>query len=152
MVVLIINLLSVNNQKLKFNTMKKLFFILTCIIPIITANANTLDFKISNVYFKILPKGLGENKGIYHAPSSNEKIIFSYDLQNKSIILEPQYEMDDVQVIITKNGETIAEESFNISEEEQLECDMFDCESGEYNVYILVSGEMQLCENVCIYF
>ncbi len=92
--------------------MKKLFFILTCIISIITANANTLDFKISNVYFKILPKGLGENKGIYHAPSSNEKIIFSYDLQNKSIILEPQYEMDDVQVIITKNGETIAEESF----------------------------------------
>lgn len=82
--------------------MKKLFFILTCIISIITANANTLDFKISNVYFKILPKGLGENKGIYHAPSSNEKIIFSYDLQNKSIILEPQYEMDDVQVIITK--------------------------------------------------
>lgn len=32
MAVLIINLLSVNNQKLKFNTMKKLFFILTCII------------------------------------------------------------------------------------------------------------------------
>lgn len=93
--------------------MKKLFFILTCIISIITANANTLDFKISNVYFKISPKGIGENKDICHAPSSNEEIILLYDLQNKNIILEPQYEMDDVQVMITKNGETVAEESFN---------------------------------------
>lgn len=150
MAVIIINLLSVNNQKLKFNTMKKLFFILTCIIPIIMANANTLDFKISNVYFKIRSKGLCESKGIRHAPSSNEKIILSYDLQNKNIILEPQYEMDDVQVIITKDGETIAEGSFNISEEEQLECDMLECESGEYNVYILVSGEMQLYDTFVV--
>lgn len=64
--------------------MKKLFFILTCIISIITANANELDFKISNVYFKIRSKGLCESKGIRHAPSSNEKIILSYDLQNKN--------------------------------------------------------------------
>lgn len=114
------------------------------------ANANTLDFKISNVYFKIYPKGLSESNGIRHAPSSNEKIILSYDLQNKNIILEPQYEMDDVQVIITKDGETIAEGSFNISEEEQLECDMLECESGEYNVYILVSGEMQLYDTFVV--
>lgn len=73
-----------------------------------------------------------------------------YDLQNKNIILEPQYEMDDVQVIITKDGETIAEGSFNISEEEQLECDMLECESGEYNVYILVSGEMQLYDTFVV--
>lgn len=58
--------------------------------------------------------------------------------------------MDDVQVIIIKDGETIAEGSFNISEEEQLECDMLECESGEYNVYILVSGEMQLYDTFVV--
>lgn len=58
--------------------------------------------------------------------------------------------MTDVQVVITKNGETVAEESFNISEEEQLECDMLECESGEYNVYILVSGEMQLYDTFVV--
>lgn len=150
MAVLIINLLSVNNQKLKFNTMKKLFFILTCIISIITANANELDFKISNVYFKIRSKGLCESKGIRHAPSSNEKIILSYDLQNKNIILEPQYEMDDVQVIITKDGETVAEESFNISEEEQLECDMLECESGEYTISVLANGQILMTKTFYI--
>lgn len=147
MAVLIINLLSVNNQKLKFNTMKKLFFILTCIISIITANANTFDFKISNVYFKIRQKGIGENKDICYAPSSNEKIVLLYDLQNKNIILEPQYEMDDVQVMITKNGETVAEESFNISEEEQLECDMLECESGEYTISVLANGQILIASS-----
>lgn len=102
------------------------------------------------MYFKIRQKGIGENKDICYAPSSNEEIILLYDLQNKNIILEPQYEMDDVQVIITKDGETIAEGSFNISEEEQLECDMLECESGEYNVYILVSGEMQLYDTFVV--
>ena len=130
--------------------MKKLFFILTCIISIITANANTLDFKISNVYFKISPKGIGENKDICHAPSSNEEIILLYDLQNKNIILEPQYEMDDVQVMITKNGETVAEESFNISEEEQLECDMLECESGEYTISVLANGQILMIKTFYI--
>ena len=124
--------------------------LLTCIISIITANANELDFKISNVYFKIRSKGLCESKGIRHAPSSNEKIILSYDLQNKNIILEPQYEMDDVQVIITKDGETVAEESFNISEEEQLECDMLECESGEYTISVLANGQILMTKTFYI--
>ena len=73
-----------------------------------------------------------------------------YDLQNKNIILEPQYEMDDVQVMITKNGETVAEESFNISEEEQLECDMLECESGEYTISVLANGQILMTKTFYI--
>lgn len=58
--------------------------------------------------------------------------------------------MDDVQVIITKDGETIAEGSFNISEEEQLECDMFDCESGEYTICIKVKEKLLVIKNIYI--
>lgn len=96
---------------------------------------------------KTLTKG---NDAICKAPSKDYIVTSSYNIQTSLLYIFFEYSMTDVQVVITKDGETIAEGSFNISEEEQLECDMLECESGEYNVYILVSGEMQLYDTFVV--
>lgn len=46
--------------------------------------------------------------------------------------------------MITKDGETVAEETFDMSANELLECDFSECESGECTVSVAVGGAVQI--------
>ena len=46
--------------------------------------------------------------------------------------------------LITKDGETVAEETFDMSANELLECDFSECESGECTVSVAVGGAVQI--------
>lgn len=96
---------------------------------------------------KTLTKG---NDAICKAPSKDYIVTSSYNIQASLLYIFFEYSMTDVQVVITKNGETVAEESFNISEEEQLECDMLECESGEYTISVLANGQILMIKTFYI--
>ncbi|CCX69037.1 unknown [Prevotella sp. CAG:255] len=96
---------------------------------------------------KTLTKG---NDAICKAPSKDYIVTSSYNIQASLLYIFFEYSMTDVQVVITKDGETIAEESFNISEEEQLECDMLECESGEYTISVLANGQILMTKTFYI--
>lgn len=96
---------------------------------------------------KTLTKG---NDAICKAPSKDYIVTSSYNIQASLLYIFFEYSMTDVQVVITKDGETIAEESFNISEEEQLECDMLECESGEYTISVLANGQILMIKTFYI--
>ena len=96
---------------------------------------------------KTLTKG---NDAICKDPSKDYIVTSSYNIQASLLYIFFEYSMTDVQVVITKNGETVAEESFNISEEEQLECDMLECESGEYTISVLANGQILMIKTFYI--
>lgn len=46
------------------------------------------------------------------------------------------YNTEKAQVVITKDGENVADDMFDVDANELLECDMSECGEGEYVVII----------------
>jgi len=61
------------------------------------------------------------------------------------------YAAENAEVLITKNGETVAEETFDMSANELLECDFSECESGEYTVYVAVDDVYQVLGQIYLF-
>ena len=57
----------------------------------------------------------------------------------------------NARFLITKDGETVMDETFDMSANELLECDFSDCESGEYAVYVAVDGVVQVVKMLNVY-
>lgn len=52
--------------------------------------------------------------------------------------------MDNVEITITKDGEPVASDVFNMNAYEGIEYDMSECKKGEYVVYVVTDGAMQV--------
>lgn len=88
---------------------------------------------------------------VHKAPYHGDAITSSYSEPAALLNLWFHYAAEHAEVVITKDGETVADEAFNMSANEQLECDFSECEAGEYTVYVTVDGVMQVVEILNVY-
>jgi len=84
------------------------------------------------------------DNGILKAPSQGETITSLYDYSLNKLIVSFYAMMDNVEVTITKDGEPVASDVFNMNAYEGIEYDMSECEKGEYVVYVVTDGAMQV--------
>ena len=90
-------------------------------------------------------------RGIYKAPYHGDAVTSSYSEPAAVLTLWFHYAAENAEVLITKDGETVADETFDMSANEQLECDFSECEAGEYTVYVAVDGVVQVVEILNVY-
>lgn len=108
----------------------------------VQANAQTQFESGQRVTFRKVDKGIKDNKGIKRSPYHGDFITSSYDVGIMQLELWFHYEVENAEVIITKDGETVAEETFYMLADEALECDFSGCDSGTYTVCVVADGEM----------
>lgn len=85
------------------------------------------------------------NGGITHkAPYHGTPVTFSYSSEIKTLTLWFHYNMENAEVIITKDGEEITNYVFNMEANECLECDLSECGEGEYVIYVQAGGEVYM--------
>ena len=117
--------------------MKKIFLLLVMVFSFGEMFANN-DF--AHVLRKIeMGKGVIINK----APYQNEPVISFYDTTQKVFIIWFCCSEENAEIIITKDGESVASDVFNVNAEEGIECDMSRYEEGEYIVYVVTDGGIQ---------
>lgn len=119
--------------------MKKFFLLLVMVFSFGEVFANN-DF--APVFRKIV--GIGKGLIVNKAPSQKEPVISFYDTTRKVFIVWFCCSEENAEIIITKDGETVALDVFNVNEDEGIECDMSECEKGEYVVYVVTDGAMQV--------
>lgn len=61
----------------------------------------------------------------HKAPYHGAPVTFSYSSELKTLTLCFHYDMENAEVIITKDGEEIADDVFDMESNEILECDMW---------------------------
>lgn len=76
------------------------------------------------------------------APYKGSTVTFSYDSNLKTLSMWFHYEAEQAEIIITKEGEVVADDVFDMAANETLECDMSDCNEGEYVVCVQIDGEV----------
>lgn len=91
-----------------------------------------------------------DNDTILYAPFNGNTVASLYDTSTSSLLLFFEHSMTDVQVVITKDCEDVANDFFYISEKEYLECDMLECESGEYTISVLANGQILMTKTFYI--
>ncbi len=91
------------------------------------------------------------NVDVRKAPYHGDAITSSYNDASALFTLWFHYAAENVEVLITKDGETVMDETFDMSANELLECDFSDCESGEYAVYVAVDGVVQVVKMLNVY-
>jgi len=90
-----------------------------------------------------------KNIGIRHAPYHGAPVTSSYSPELKTLTVWFHYDMEDAEIIITKNGEEVSNNVFCMNANDAVEYDLSECGEGEYAVYVQVNGNMQLID---IYF
>lgn len=91
------------------------------------------------------------HNNVHKAPYRGDAITSSYSEPAALLTLWFHYAAENAEVLITKDEETVAEETFDMSANEQLECDFSECEAGEYTVYVAVDGVVQVMEILNVY-
>lgn len=86
------------------------------------------------------------HNNVHKAPYHGDAVTSSYSEPAALLTLWFHYAAENAEVLITKDEETVAEETFDMSANEQLECDFSECEAGEYTVYVYVQGELLLAD------
>lgn len=131
-------------------SMKRAFVILMCMFAMAQLHAETELRETGNIHFRKVKPGLNSDKGIYRSPYHGD-LVTSFDGGNaETLTLWFHYAAENAEVIITKGGETVADETFNMSANELLECDFSACESGEYTVSVIANGEIQIVATYCL--
>ena len=100
---------------------------------------------LSSIYaenVKYIRKKSIKSISIHRAPYHGAPVTFSYSSELKTLTLCFHYDMENAEVIITKDGEEIADDVFDMESNEILECDMSECGEGEYVIYVQVEGEV----------
>lgn len=129
--------------------MKSLFATLMSLIVIglfpieVSAQSQT-----QNISFR--RKAIKSQGHIYKAPYHGD-LVTSFDGGNaETLTLWFHYAAENAEVIIMKDGETVADETFSMAANELLECDFSACESGEYTVSVVTNGEIQIVATYCL--
>lgn len=78
------------------------------------------------------------------APSHDMPITFFYDNLSNRFVVSFYVRVDNAEIIIIKDGEKLASDVFSVNEDEGIECNMSECEKGEYVVYVVTDGAMQV--------
>ena len=95
-------------------------------------------------------KAIKSQGHIYKAPYHGD-LVTSFDGGNaETLTLWFHYAAENAEVIIMKDGETVADETFSMAANELLECDFSACESGEYTVSVVTNGEIQIVATYCL--
>lgn len=131
--------------------MKNLFIIVMCMFAMVQLHAEKGWNGIDNVHFRSVKANTNAGKGIHHAPYHGDAVTSSYSEPTALLTLWFHYAAENAEVLITKDGETVADETFDMSANGQLECDFSDCDSGEYMVYVAVDGVVQVMEILNVY-
>lgn len=131
--------------------MKNLFIIVMCMFAVVQLHAEAGWECFGNVHFRKVKPNIETGKGIHRAPYYGDAVTWSYSEPAALLTLWFHYAAENAEVLITKDGETVAEETFDMSANGQLECDFSDCDSGEYMVYVAVDGVVQVMEILNVY-
>lgn len=87
---------------------------------------------------------------VYKAPYHGDAVTWSYSEPAALLTLWFHYAAENTEIVIIKDGETIADETFDMSADEVLECDFSECEVGEYEVYVSAYGEAYVLGRFCV--
>ena len=131
--------------------MKKLFVTIMCMFAITHLHAETGLDNVGNVHFREVKHNLNMGQSIHRAPYHGDATTSSYNDASALFTLWFHYAAENAEILITKDGETVAEETFDMSANELLECDFSECESGEYTVSVAVDGAVQIMEILNVY-
>lgn len=104
------------------------------------------DINYENITYQIVcisNKDL-KNIGIRHAPYYGAPVTSSYSPELKTLTVWFHYNMEDAEIIITKNGEEVSDNVFCMNANDAVEYDLSECGEGEYAVYVQINGELQM--------
>lgn len=130
--------------------MKSLFATLMSLIVIglfpieVSAQSQT-----QNISFR--RKAIKSQGHIYKAPYHGDLVTLFDGGNAETFTLWFHYAAENAEVIITKDGETVADETFSMAANELLECDFSACESGEYTVSVVANGEIDIIFAYSVY-
>ena len=130
--------------------MKKLFTICLCMFTILQTHAGYEWNSNCNVRLKTVKHVPTTTKGSHRAPYHGEAITSSFDEQAALLTLWFHYQTENTEVIITKDDETVVDETFDMAANEQLECDFTECENGDYMVNIYTQDGLQSTNRINI--
>lgn len=131
--------------------MKRLFIAIMCMFVVTQLYAETGQGSAGRVHFRTVKYNINAGQSVHHAPYHGAAVTSSYNDASTLFTLWFHYAAEDTEVLITKDGETVAEETFDMSANELLECDFSECESGEYTVSVAVDGAVQIMEILNVY-
>ena len=131
--------------------MKKLFIAIMCVFVATQLYAETGDGSVGRVHFRTVKYNTNAGQSVHRVPYHGDAITLSYNDASALFTLWFHYAAENAEVLITKDGETVLEEMFDMSANELLECDFSECESGEYTVYVAVDGAVQIMEILNVY-
>lgn len=87
---------------------------------------------------------------VHKAPYNGEPVTSSYNPSDKTLTVWFHYNMDNAEVVITKNGEVIASDVFDMEANEALEYDLSGCGEGEYGLIVVVSRSVVCSFNIIV--
>lgn len=131
--------------------MKQLIIILISVLFATNSFSKSCSIENLNVSFRKLKPTIANDNKICHAPYRGDAVTSSYDELGRVLTLWFHYGADNAEVKISKDGETIASETFDMSANDRLECDFSMCESGEYVICTFVGNVMQFVTSVYFY-
>lgn len=130
------------NKNKFIKLMKKLFIAIMCVFVATQLYAETGDGSVGRVHFRTVKYNTNAGQSVHRAPYHGDAITLSYNDASALFTLWFHYAAEDAEVLINKDGETVMDETFDMSANELLECDFSECESGEYTVYVMANGGM----------
>ncbi len=130
--------------------MKNLFIIVMCMFAVVQLHAEAGWECFGNVHFRKVKPNIETGKGIHRAPYYGDAVTWSYSEPAALLTLWFHYAAENTEIVIIKDGETIADETFDMSADEVLECDFSECEVGEYEVYVSAYGEAYVLGRFCV--
>lgn len=131
--------------------MKRLFIILMCVMSMAQSFADTVWQKVGRVSYRKIKLGTGSSATVHRAPYYGDLVTSDYDVSAALLTLWFHYAAEDAEVIITCDGETIADVTLGMEANERLELDFSGCEIGEYTVSVAANGELQVVGTFCVY-
>lgn len=120
--------------------MRNIFFVILMVI------ASLESVYADNIFVCHYNKIKLEKNGAIHKipPIEEIPIRHFYNYYSDKLIVSFYAMMDNVEVTITKDGELVASDVFNMNAYEGIEYDMSECEKGEYVVYVVTDDGMQV--------
>lgn len=124
--------------------MKQIFILLALVITSqMSAQDFTKDVVCNNISFNKIHITLS-NGDLNRAPYHGAPVTSSYSPELKTLTVWFHYNMEDAEIIITKNGEEVSDNVFCMNANDAVEYDLSECGEGEYAVYVQINGELQM--------
>lgn len=87
----------------------------------------------------------------HRAPYNGASITSYYDAQSSLLTIMSHSKQNDVEITITKNGEEVVHNVFDMGANEGLEYDFTESESGEYTLYVTSRTDILFIESFIVF-